>query len=482
MGEQTKERSQKARSVNQAIAEIKRCKIKLLNQYPDLETISLENIQTKSSELTKLKHANWTLRPLRTELKQLPDLKILPLKKIEEEFHKVQIDLGTHQRKMAAIAKGECPECGSKFKKEDIEAEKVALMGLQDCHAILKEDLEVVRARNEKAQRREYILQTIGDVREFTADDEIRLKELADITIAKGKYDENEKALSILHPQEIHDEVNLDELQTQIATTTQKIKDLKGCLEARQKLPNKPDKTVDEIYKTISDLKKKQTDYSVLKSTIDRSLGQLLSDNERLVRLSDQLKGIVSKLAKLETLKKDEFFWSKMVEAYGPKGIRIQQLNKRMDVVIRRLPVYTGILFDEKGLTFEHKCDANNIEILACREETDVDGNVVNFKHDISSFSGGEKGKLSTAFVLTLADCVPPSKRSNILILDEVDSALDADGQFRFTNDLLPMLRQNYESVFVVSHSEEIQQAAVYDQVWTVKKNNHWSSIDRIKM
>ena len=85
---------------------------------------------------------------------------------------------------------------------------------------------------------------------------------------------------------------------------------------------------------------------------------------------------------------------------------------------------------------------------------------------------------MSVALVLTLADCVPSAKRSNILILDEIDANLDDIGQYRFANELLPALKSRYESIFVISHSEELQQAAVYDKIWKVTKKNHWSSIE----
>jgi ABC-type Mn2+/Zn2+ transport system ATPase subunit len=136
-------------------------------------------------------------------------------------------------------------------------------------------------------------------------------------------------------------------------------------------------------------------------------------------------------------------------------------------------------MFNEKHLMFKHKVDANNVKIIANREEVDEkSGKVTNkFQHDISCFSGGEKHKMSTASMLAFTDCIPVHKRTNILILDEIDAELDHDGKFRFTNDLLPILKKKYSSIFVISHDENVQVANIYDKIWHISKKNHVSTL-----
>jgi len=167
-----------------------------------------------------------------------------------------------------------------------------------------------------------------------------------------------------------------------------------------------------------------------------------------------------------------------MVDAYGPRGLRVIQLERIMDVVISRLPYYTSLLFSEPGLKFSHVCDATNIHIYAHRIRTNPKGVVEEFQHDIASFSGGEAKKLSVVFILTLADCVSAAKKTNILFLDEVDSPLDDEGEFLFINELLPRLADDFESVFVISH-REAKQAAIFDQWWDFSKKNHSTVITK---
>lgn len=473
--------NEQAKKVNATIDELTAVVDQICTKYPDIGKVLTSDLKKDYDNLQKLQYANEPLGPLRKELATLKDLKELPADDIEKQIRQIHVDLLSSNKKLKAMEKGECPECGSTFGSQDIETEKKNYQELYETHDILSKDLEVVKKRNKKAQRRKYLIETIGDIREFTIRDRTRLVELKGMIQAKAEYDEAQKTLSILERQEIKEVKSTALLARDIEKIEKHIAALKKCKEAVEKMPATPKQTEQETYYQITEIKNLQTQNDADLSEVQRKLGEINANNERQIRLQKQLSEVAKKLTKLETLKKDEFFWAKLVDAYGPKGLRVQQLKKMMDVVIRRLPVYTGILFAEKGLTFRHKCDANNVSILACREEVLPDGTLRKFEHDISSFSGGEKGKMSTAFVLTLADCVPPAKRSNILILDEVDSALDEDGQFRFTNDLLPMLKEHYESVFVVSHSQEIQQAAVYDQVWTVVKKNHWSTIQKVK-
>ena len=68
------------------------------------------------------------------------------------------------------------------------------------------------------------------------------------------------------------------------------------------------------------------------------------------------------------------------------------------------------------------------------------------------------------------------------MILDEVDAQLDADGKYRYTNQLLPMLRKKHDSIFVISHNKEVQLANIYDQVWEIQKTNHTSTIKMTKI
>jgi DNA repair exonuclease SbcCD ATPase subunit len=139
------------------------------------------------------------------------------------------------------------------------------------------------------------------------------------------------------------------------------------------------------------------------------------------------------------------------------------------------LPHYTDLLFSDKTLQFTSACEANSISLEVEKEVLNFKGEPVKIKYDISDMSGGEKQKLSLALVCTLADCIAYAKKTNLLILDEIDTNLDQEGEARLVNHLLPYLKSKYESIFIISHREELQQAALYNKILRVTSNKSGS-------
>jgi DNA repair exonuclease SbcCD ATPase subunit len=277
----------------------------------------------------------------------------------------------------------------------------------------------------------------------------------------------------------IEDLSGIDDILEEMKILQNKKSSIEQCLYARKMIPLPPKEKEEDIFTLKSNSHNQILNLKTAINTTLEAIGEYKSINETHARLTIQLKEIENKLTEVDALKKEEYFWGKMVEAYGPRGLRVQQLEKMMDLILMQLPVYVSILFNEKNLTFKHKVDATNVKILASREVLGEKGNVVNkFEHDIGCFSGGEKDLMSAAFILTLADCIPVNKRANILVLDEVDAQFDENIKFRFTNELLPMLKKKYSSIFVISHDKNVQLANIYDQIWSLSKKNHKSSIE----
>jgi DNA repair exonuclease SbcCD ATPase subunit len=217
-----------------------------------------------------------------------------------------------------------------------------------------------------------------------------------------------------------------------------------------------------------------QKDYENTLSILNNSM----SAEANISRIKQEINSFGDVIGKITEQKKQENLLCAIEQAYGNQGLRLLRLKRVMKFVMTRLPYYTSRLFSEKGLTFEAKCESGSVEIIAKRVVYSETGEVLQtITHDISALSGGEKKRLSVALVLALADCVPDKKKSNMLILDEIDANLDTEGQHLFGTELLPGLKERYESIFVISHSEGMQQSAHYDQFWKINKLNHSSQI-----
>lgn len=450
----------------------------LLGEYPQLQDDKTEVIvyEKELNGLVNLKKQNQTVAALRTELKSIPNVKEVPIKKIEEELVNLQVAYQTHLKNKIAKEKGICTECGSKFTVQDVQAEINIIKELKENVDELSKDYGTIKQRNQNVNRRKWIVDQLNLVPEFSVENENRILFLTAYVNTKKKYEDLVSKLKMFTRME------LEKPGEEIPDITEEralLDKLKRCIIAKKIIPEKPKKSEEDLIKSKDDLHNKTINIKATLDTLLQEIGEYKRANEIYEKNKKQLEDINFKLAELDSFKKQEFFWTKIVEAYGPKGLRVVQLEKMVDLVIHQLPVYVSILFNERNLSFKHKVDANNVKILACREKVDKEtSKPIKFQHDIGCFSGGEKHKMSTAFVLTLTDCIPVHKRSNILILDEVDAELDADGKFRFTNDLLPMLKKKYSSIFVISHDKDVQLANIYDQIWHITKKNHESKLN----
>jgi len=478
-----KNRNEQAYKVNKAIDDLETSKDNILKKFPDIATDnkSVLEYEKELQLLQNIKSQNESVQALRKEILSLPTVDEIPIQAIEEQLVSLQIEYQTHAKNKLAKEKGICTECGSKFTEQDVHHEIETLTELRESLDVLNEDYTFIKDRNNQVKRRKLIEDHLSKIPKFSKENKDSIKFLQTYIPIKKEYLETEAGLKILERMEITENIDINDIpiiQNTIQKDYERIEELKKCQIAKQLLPQKPKDDKETLLKKKSTLNDEMLKLKAAIQDAMQTMGEYKNINESHNRLVYQLEEINKKLVKVEELKKDEFFWSKMVDAYGPKGLRIQQLEKMMNRIIEQLPVYCSVLFKEKKLSFKHKVDPNNVKILACREETDTEGNVKNkFEHDISCFSGGEKDLMSTSFILTLADCVPYLKKANILILDEVDAQLDADGKYRFTNLLLPMLRKKHDTIFVISHNKEVQLANIFDQVWEIQKNNHVSTI-----
>jgi DNA repair exonuclease SbcCD ATPase subunit len=478
---QIQEQNKKAKLNNDKLDEILNSIQDITNQYPYVveDTTPTKDYENELSDLEMIRKQNISVSALKKELEVLPNVKELPIAKIEEELVKLQVAYQTYLRNKSAKEKGICPECGSKFNIQDVQKDLEKIKEVKEHIELLSQDYQTIKVRNQNAKRRAWALEQLKDIPAFLEVHETRINYLRHFIQILKRYQELENRSKLLSRMPIEEIGNIEKALQDIGDLQRKKSSIERCMYARKMKPIPPKESEEDLLKYKSDSHNQILNLKTFINTTLEAIGEYKSINESHTRLTVQLKDIESKLTEVDALKKEEYFWGKMVDAYGPRGLRVQQLEKMMDLILMQLPVYVSILFNEKNLTFKHKVDANNVKILASREVLDGKGNVVNrFEHDIGCFSGGEKDLMSAAFILTLADCIPVNKRANILVLDEVDAQFDENIKFRFTNELLPMLKKKYSSIFVISHDKNVQLANIYDQIWSLSKKNHKSSIE----
>lgn len=464
--------NQKARQNNQRIETLKQ-------QFSLINTILVGDIDSLTSEKYSLQNRlnlESQLKPLREELSKLPNVSFIDTVEADTNIATLKLLVSKETDKLTAIQNGECPTCGHTHTSEEVDHIRNSIgnnTNLLDQWSKFRED---AIKNNEIYARKKYLEDRLKDSSDFTEEDLSRLELLNSELPNLIKKSQLERDLASLHYQELMEEHDVNSLRVALLENQQEQETLNKVLHALSKCPPPPSRNKQDVQTALSENMDLIAEQESIVETLKSNIAVAEEKKYRRDRLQNQIDSLDAELSQLEGLKKKEFLYSSLVEAYGPKGLRLTQLNKVMDLLMERLPFFTNLLFVDKSMEFYHKCDSGNISIYWKRKDDDGEYDI-----DVSLMSGGEAKRLAVALVLALASCVPSRKRANVLILDEIDGQLDDEGKYLFANELLPALKQDYNSVFVISHNEDVKQADVYDQVWyfTKPERSHYTLVDR---
>ena len=180
---------------------------------------------------------------------------------------------------------------------------------------------------------------------------------------------------------------------------------------------------------------------------------------------------------KLKEMSLDLAHYKFLKDAFGQHGIKSYKIDSLIDSLNKKILKYMGILSDGKIVAYftgqTQKKDKGVKDAL----ELFVVKNGVETK--IRSCSGGEKKRVVVSTVFALWELLEAyyGDSTNILILDEVFDSLDELGMEKVV-ELLASIKREQKSVFVISHSPWVDTSGVFDQVWTVVKENGISHVE----
>lgn len=159
--------------------------------------------------------------------------------------------------------------------------------------------------------------------------------------------------------------------------------------------------------------------------------------------------------------------------------LKKRKLHKIVCAIRDVLPRYAGVMFShEPNTSFVVMDDdggsGESIDLLA-RRMVKVYDRMEPVLIPVKGFSGGEKQRLSVALLFTLHSLLDPSKKPDILILDEVDKGLDDLGVASLMS-LVSEVKSQYGTVIMTSHRAQIS-GAKFDRIWRVEKINEESRL-----
>jgi DNA repair exonuclease SbcCD ATPase subunit len=93
--------------------------------------------------------------------------------------------------------------------------------------------------------------------------------------------------------------------------------------------------------------------------------------------------------------------------------------------------------------------------------------------------SSGEFNRASRVLLFSQLELIPPNKRTNLLILDEIEGHLDEAGMTAFCEIVLPKLKETFpdKTIVVISHLGSLAQAGVLDHIWLAERRDRKTTL-----
>lgn len=191
---------------------------------------------------------------------------------------------------------------------------------------------------------------------------------------------------------------------------------------------------------------------------LNKKINSLLTEKAIIEHKIENAKNEQSKILninhKIEELEKSVILHSKVVQAFGSNGIPALITNNILDELQEEANIWLNKLRPGLSLRFIVINDKNNKE----KEDTlEISYIIDGFEREYKQLSGAQKITVALAIKLGLSSVMKKRLdiRVNLLLLDEVDQALD-DGSIEIFADIIKII-QNETKVMVITHNDDLK-------------------------
>ena len=238
-----------------------------------------------------------------------------------------------------------------------------------------------------------------------------------------------------------------------------------------------------DIADTLKDLEQQQQRLVVWLEAADEKINkgrQKLEQYRQIVRdfkeKKNHLDALRIQMEELKRLEEQEMVIANTKPAYAKNGMKLEKLKQLLKDLADRLPYWTRVLFTEKDFQVRVREDESCTGLALVVQKTFEFGKrKITRDVDISSLSGGERSRMAVCLMLTMSELVSYEKRTNFLVLDEVDRHMDTYAQRLMAELLIPLMRKRKSGLFVISHSTLIDPKK-FDQTMVVTKRQNNST------
>lgn len=213
-------------------------------------------------------------------------------------------------------------------------------------------------------------------------------------------------------------------------------------LEASRPDSDYVDLDLDQVQEKMDQLEDKQHRLDVaLEKLADRINAYHIYEEKRKLLVSN-LSDLSDKIEKLNGQLADKELLEILVRVYSNKGIKIQKINAICRLIEKNLNRFKTLLFGE-NFTFSLVVTEKSFDVLVDRGNSVVS--------DVRHLSGSESRRFNLLMLISLLPLTPKERRSNVIILDELEANGSPSTINMFCNHFIPELHKYVPNIIVIS-------------------------------
>lgn len=238
-----------------------------------------------------------------------------------------------------------------------------------------------------------------------------------------------------------------------------------------------------EIVLKQTSLPELETQERAIKDEVTALLSRVESLNEFKGVLRTQLTSIASlrsqaevleqKVAKQDATESECKILELLNNFYSPTGFKVYELKKRCQKLIERANYWSKLFFQE-SYEWSLSEDLDDLDFLIQPTQDPTTE-----AYPIALLSSGEYNRAARVLLFSQLELIPPSKKTNLLLLDEIEGHLDEAGMVAFCEVVLPKLKETFpdRTIVVISHQSSLHNSGVLDHQWLAERKNRKTTL-----
>ena len=164
--------------------------------------------------------------------------------------------------------------------------------------------------------------------------------------------------------------------------------------------------------------------------------GVLRTQLTNITALRAQAEILEAKVAKQESTESECKILELLNNFYSPTGFKVYELKRRCQKLIERANYWSKLFFQEP-YEWSLSEDLEDLDFFI-QPSHDPDTE----PYPIALLSSGEFNRAARVLLFSQLELIPPSKKTNLLFLDEIEGNLDEAGMTAFCEVVLPKLKE----------------------------------------